>query len=721
MKKKLFSLIFIFFLCNPFAYEWDSSVAKPLTRFIDGVEYYSITSPEELAWFAYQVNNKGMSNVNAILENDIFFAEDSTKECSTLWTAIGMTKKVPFNGVFDGNNFAIYGLSSQDAFVGFTGENFHLKNLTIKNGNMVTIVISNKGIIENSVESNNPRSKQIAGFAYNNYGTIKKCQANNFGIAINNNGIIEDCQSFGLVQKYSAALFDGGTFGTIYRSPDRAGLVVNNFGTIKNSSFKGNVIFDGNVIFEEMDPFHRTSILFFGGIALNSGANSVIENCDFSGKVKITGTGTKYSEVDFGGIVGVLKENASILNSRARIDSLVIKKVSSGRIGGIVGYGNVQIVSKFRNYISQVFALVNVDTLSASEAGTFYIGGIAGRLSDADLDNSHARINFGNAINVGNLFSASLAGNSTVVAITDGKYSTISNSYGVITSKSNNKYYSFSGIASETSVTYLYNVYYDKTIATPDTMRAVRLGESSSTVNVSGKTTAVMQSPAFVETLNTNAGLDDDSGMWQYCEGNYPILVSEGTCEEFYSKYGFSGVAPQSSSSSVVSSSSVSSSSSVESSSSIEVSSSSVEPSSSSEESSSSAISSEAESSSSDAESSSSKDPEVVDESSSSAESLSSSSTTPLSSSSAATEDHSSSSESVTATFSMARPSFNVQVQGLTVNIFNAGSSPVQVFDMLGHLVTTRNTVEGHASIILPHSGNYLVKVNGNVRNVQVK
>lgn len=106
---------------------------------------------------------------------------------------------------------------------------------------------------------------------------------------------------------------------------------------------------------------------------------------------------------------------------------------------------------------------------------------------------------------------------------------------------------------------------------------------------------------------------------------------------------------------------------------------------------------------------------------SSSETSTSSSSNEKISSSSTTIVDLSSSSESITATFSMAGANFNVQVQGLTINIFNAKSGPVQVFDMLGHLVATRNSVEGHASMTLPHSGNYIVKVNGNVRNVQVR
>ncbi|MDY6387765.1 MAG: T9SS type A sorting domain-containing protein [Fibrobacter sp.] len=211
-------------------------------------------------------------------------------------------------------------------------------------------------------------------------------------------------------------------------------------------------------------------------------------------------------------------------------------------------------------------------------------------------------------------------------------------------------------------------------------------------LNVVGKTTAVMQSPAFVETLNTNAGLDDDSGIWQYCEGNYPILVSEGTCEEFYSKYGLSS-SSQSSSSSVESSSS----SPVESSSS----SSDVILSSSEESSSCSVIAS----SSSD-ESSSSKA-----ETSSSAKSESSSSS----------KVNSSSSKGTDIVWNAVQPTFNLAVNGMTLTLSNTQGGVVRIFDALGHMVAAKPLAGATTSITLQTPGNYIVRVNGISRSVTLK
>ena len=50
--------------------EWDGSTKEASVKDVDGVKYYVITSPEELAWFAEKVAD-GDSSINALLEKDI--------------------------------------------------------------------------------------------------------------------------------------------------------------------------------------------------------------------------------------------------------------------------------------------------------------------------------------------------------------------------------------------------------------------------------------------------------------------------------------------------------------------------------------------------------------------------------------------------------------------------------------------------------------------------
>lgn len=85
-----------------FAEDWDGSTSKPSSKEIDGVEYYVITSPEEMAWFAYQVNTNGNTSINAVLNNDIYYVDDSTTAASRATPVIGNVSN-KFNGIFDGN------------------------------------------------------------------------------------------------------------------------------------------------------------------------------------------------------------------------------------------------------------------------------------------------------------------------------------------------------------------------------------------------------------------------------------------------------------------------------------------------------------------------------------------------------------------------------------------------------------------------------------------
>jgi hypothetical protein len=681
-----------------FAEDWDGSTSKPSSREIDGVEYYVITSPSELAWFAYQVNEKGESKINAILGNDIHFMDNDSLTSKIASSTIGVSNSNIYDGVFDGAGYIIYGLYSKGAIFGYTGENFVLKNFSVKKSDIVTWVALNHGLIENSIEGNDG-AKQVAGFAYTNYGTIKNCFAKNFGIAYTNRGLIENCNSKGTIGAFYSSYYSGGAFNKIEQSADRAGIAISNYGKIKNCSF---------------EPINKVIVTngYFGGISVYSGKNSIIENCLFKGKVKLQNTKSSPIHMVFGGIVASTSENTQIINSIVFIESLIVNGVGDGNIGGIVGDmdGYTSESIDLGGIISGSYANIQIDSLvSPNNSETYYniyVGGIAGETNICDLNNSRSILTMEEGLYIESsnfLFVSSL-----VASIQGASYnnSRISASYGVIKTKKNAKNHRYGGVAFEASYSRLNNVYYDITVSTPDTMHAVgKLDGNSTQTNVLGKTTAVMRSPAFVETLNTNAGLDDDSGIWQYCEGNYPILVSEGTCEEFYSKYGLSS-SSQSSSSSEESSSSTpveSSSSEAESSSSeIEFSSSAPILSSSSEESSSSSViasSSSDESSSSKAETSSSTKPE----------------------SSSSSKANSSSSKGTDIAWNAMRPMFNLSVNGMTLTLSNTQGGVVRIFDALGHMVTAKPLASATTSITLQTPGNYIVRVNGISRSVTLK
>lgn len=687
MLKKILLYCTFFFLEITYANEWDGSTSKPSSIEIDGIEYYVITSPEELAWFAYQVNENDKNKINAVLGKDIRFSDDENEICATLWAAIGITESKAYDGIFDGAGFTIYGLYSKSTMFGYTGENFVLKNFSIKKSDVVTWVGFNKGLITDCVEDNKG-SMQIAGFVYTNYGIIRNCLSKNFNITEINRGVVDSCKSVGNGNVYSST-FSKDSFSAVKKSIDRSGLVYDNYGIIKNSSFlpTKHIEMDGG---------------FFGGIAYSSYENSLIENSRFEGNVIYSDVNK--STVSFGGIVARARYNSQINNCQAKVDSLILTYAQNSYIGGVAGIATTLGNAENRGSISNSFASINIVRI---ENGTylFYpnrIGGVVGMNQYYDIENTHAVITLKKSLN-------SKENENQIASLVGYMYrGSLKNSYGIIVSNVKDTLYKFAGVVSAVeSSSNLRNSYYDKDLSTPDTMHAVQnLDGTSTSANVLGKTTAVMQSPAFVETLNTNAGLDDDSGIWQYCEGNYPILVSEGSCEEFYSKYGLSSD-PQSSSSSDESSSSVLSSSAESSSSQIPASSSSVISSSSSKEESSgsapSSSSAKKESSSSEAKSSS-----TEKSSSSKAESLSSAK---FSSSSKAGSISSGRSDLV---ISSPQKSFNLTVNGMTLMLTNTQGGVVRIFDSIGHLVATKSlSATGTTTITLQTPGNYIVRING--------
>ena len=716
-----------------FAEDWDGSTSKPSSKEIDGVEYYVITSPSELAWFAYQVNEKGENKINAILGNDIHFMDDTTLTSSLSFPTIGDSLNV-FSGVFDGKNFAIYGMNG--SYLIYTS-NSEVRNITFRNVKLTSVVRVNKG----SMNKINLFGKLSYGVAEFNDGDITNCSNHGTGkIAYNNKGNIGFCVN------------------------TKGGVVVVNSGLISNS--KGNI--------NSSSAFGTSK---WGGIANeNSGtieaceANVSIGRMEYNYSTRtectyvengVAKTGYMYTTNgtgNLGGIVGKNLSTGTILQSSAffSIDTILgvaRAKVPAPRscsyfpnsnvnvyIGGVAGdnQGKIKASSSY----------LKIDVLNSSDDSGpyYYFGGIAGRsigttskeavieqsfsymslerYLPSSYNNGHFLFGAASAFNEKGLISDShvelsmphfpnIKNSSIQVgAICARNSDRVRNVYGVIEIVgekllADEKYFAgiihLNGKAGE-----VYNVYYDKDVLNDDSIGVFYNNESGTVLNVVGKTTAVMQSPAFVETLNTNAGLDDDSGLWQYCEGHYPILASEGTCEEFYSKYGLSSSSQSSSSGAESSSSSapvVSSSSATESSSSqtpASSSSSDIILSSSDESSSSSMVAS-----SSSGESSSSVKPE-----SSSNEAKSSSSSKANSSSSRGTD----------VVRNTVQPTFNLAVNGMTLTLSNTQGGMVRIFDALGHLVVSKPlSANGTTAITMQAPGSYIVRVNGASEVVTLK
>ena len=172
---------------------WTGSTSEPASmKKIDGKAFYVITTADELAWFAAQVNG-GKTDINAVLGNDIVFGKNMNTIGTVSWTPIGYSNVRQFAGIFDGAGYTIYGLyvksSSISGFIGYLTKTGVVKNIIMANGKISAettytgaIVAFNYGTIQNTENRNT-----IEGYLYTG------------GIVGVNSGVVSNCNNQGII------------------------------------------------------------------------------------------------------------------------------------------------------------------------------------------------------------------------------------------------------------------------------------------------------------------------------------------------------------------------------------------------------------------------------------------------------------------------------------------------------------------------------------------
>lgn len=227
---------------SAFAANWTGATSEPEnSKKINGKIFYVITSAEELAWFAAQVNG-GRTAINAVLANDIRFMDDTSKTSSVNWTPIGKNSSAMFGGIFNGAGKTVFGLyCEQGTYAGIFGVTD--SNAVIRN------VSSRKASIKGG--------RYAGGIVAFNAGTVTGCtnggavsSSYSGGIAGWNAGTVADCKNLG---KVSAT---GGSGGVTYKNTASAtmlnsfsvagaavsGVVKDNSGTVANCYYDSDVL-----------------------------------------------------------------------------------------------------------------------------------------------------------------------------------------------------------------------------------------------------------------------------------------------------------------------------------------------------------------------------------------------------------------------------------------------------------------------------------------------
>lgn len=233
--KKIVALLLLAMTCS-FA-DWTGSTSEPASmKKIEGKAFYVITTADELAWFAAQVNS-GKTDMNAVLGNDIVFGKDKNTTGTVNWTPIGKTTDRQFAGVLDGAGYTVYGLYlsgwTNAGLVGFLAETGTVKNVIMTMGNISAtqkagaFAAISYGTILNSVNQNTISGIYAGGMVGSNEGTISNCNNDgkinsdvsgyssySGGITGQNTGKINDCYNRGVITVTRGAYsYSGGIVG----------------------------------------------------------------------------------------------------------------------------------------------------------------------------------------------------------------------------------------------------------------------------------------------------------------------------------------------------------------------------------------------------------------------------------------------------------------------------------------------------------------------------
>ena len=466
MRLKIFLFAIVAALATVFAADWTGSAVEPENmKKIDGKAFYVITSAEELAWFANQVNS-GKTTINAVLNNDIVFGANVSSIGSYSWTPIGKNLNIVFDGIIDGNGKKIYGLysSARDTagFIGCLGANGVLKNVqflkgSLSSNNVGGLVGLNKGNVINvqneSVSIVGEASSGKGAIVGSNVGTIKNC-INKVsidgsivgGISGINSGLIEDCDNEGKITG----------FGYV------GGICSKNTGTINRSVNKGRI----SVTIGVQTSYVKVSQTSAAGTYWTCPKKNFIES--YAGGICSYNNGNIQNAQNFGLIS------------------------TEGIAGGLVGY-NLKVVQNSLNAASITLKNKSVETYSYFSDKTCHTKTITKNGNAGGL----VGINTGSSAYLRHSYNSALVSSEGTKA----------------------------GIVLENlSSASIINSYYDNTVLSGT---SVVSKQSANVSNVYGKSTADMKKDQFAWILNTTNGAMENSGVWTRGTDGYPTFANE--------------------------------------------------------------------------------------------------------------------------------------------------------------------------------------------------
>lgn len=414
---------------------WDGiTKQQPSSITIDGRQYYSIETPEELAWFAQKVNS-GDTAISAILSADI---DLSMKD----WTPI-----VKYDGIFDGNGHTISGLYvSGKKYAGLFGsvDVGVIKNLVLDNSSIngfcestsdnycdsytggIAGVGSNATFqnIVNRANITGPQSAKkiyrnsyiggILGAATSYYKLIDNCSNEGSVIASTNDTSSYVGGILGSAKSSSFSITNSSNYGTVSGGGYTGGIAgeisninnVINKGLISGNHYVGGIAGSLGIVYDSKQLVNEGDIqienakdtLYIGGIAGLYGAG-------YNGSANMKNTGKIYavsnSTIYAGGLAGKVSNTSTIKWSFNVGDIEINSEKETAYAGGLIGTlnGSVKIKNVYNrgNIKSSHYAAGIVPRTQQNTAASYYsnyIDNFYVASNSIDAPNAAAFINY---------------------------------------------------------------------------------------------------------------------------------------------------------------------------------------------------------------------------------------------------------------------------------------------------------------------------------------
>lgn len=298
---------------------------------------YRISTADELAWLAQEVNAGRGASYNAVLCNDIDLKDKG-------WTPIGKNYSYVYKGTFDGGGYTISGLKidSTDQYQALFG---YVKGGTVKNLTVAGSVTSSK--------------QYIAGIvAYGNPVTVTNC-TNNVSVEATAKGNAAGVVAYAYA---NSEVMDCTNNGTIIGCGDYVGGIVgagSGIKTISNCFNRGSVTNNGT-------PGGYAYCT--GGIAGNVSGSSTVTRCGNTGDVTSTIKRT-------GGVVGGAAGTISACFNTGKVTGIY-------SVGGVAGGANAKD-AKITDCYNTGEVICETPSPSFDDSNAKGVGGIIGDPSSA--------------------------------------------------------------------------------------------------------------------------------------------------------------------------------------------------------------------------------------------------------------------------------------------------------------------------------------------------